>query len=215
MAVNEVTLIGNIGNDPEIAYLPSGATVANFTVATTETWMDKQTNQKQEKTEWHRCKAFDRGNYKMGEYIGQSCKKGTKIYVKGSLETHEWEKDGIKRYTTEIKVDTFEVLANGIPKDQQGQAQQAAPQGGGWGQQPPAQQPQPQSYGSLGNAPQTPPQGDQWSEYEAAGKAQGHPVEAVKKHPSVNGDLQKAIAAGLVVKKQAPGFDGIDDSIPF
>ncbi|AFM54877.1 hypothetical protein B621_gp31 [Marinomonas phage P12026] len=94
------------------------------------------------------------------------------------------------------------------------QAQQAAPQGGGWGQQPPAQQPQPQSYGSLGNAPQTPPQGDQWAEYEAAGKAQGHPVEAVKKHPSVNGDLQKAIAAGLVVKKQAPGFDDFDD-VPF
>lgn len=207
MSVNEVTLIGNIGNDPEIANLPSGATVASFTVATTETWMDKQTNQKQEKTEWHRCKAFDRGNYKMGEYIGQSCKKGTKIYIKGSLETREWEKDGIKRYTTEIKVDTFEVLANGIPKDQQGQPQQ------GYGQ-PPAQQPQPQSYGSWGNAPHTPPQANQWAEYEAAGKAQGHPVEAVKKHPSVNSDLQKAIAAGLVVKKEAPSIDDFDN-VPF
>ncbi len=96
------------------------------------------------------------------------------------------------------------------------QAQQASQQGGGWGQQPPAQQPQPQSYGSWGNAPQTSPQGDQWAEYEAAGKAQGHPVEAVKKHPSVNGDLQKAIAAGLVVKKQALGVDDFDSSeIPF
>jgi hypothetical protein len=92
------------------------------------------------------------------------------------------------------------------------QAQQPAPQGYG---QPPAQQPQPQSYGSWGNTPQTSPQTDQWSEYEAAGKAQGHPVEVVKKHPSVNGDLQKAIAAGLVVKKQVPNFDDIDDSIPF
>lgn len=95
------------------------------------------------------------------------------------------------------------------------QAQQAAPQGGGWGQQSPAQQqPQPQSYGSWGNTPQSAPQADQWAEYEAAGKAQGHPVEAVKKHPSVNGDLQKAIAAGLVVKKQAPGIDDFDN-VPF
>lgn len=179
MAVNEVTLIGNIGNDPEIANLPSGVTVASFTVATTETWMDKQTNQKQEKTEWHRCKAFDRGNYKMGEYIGQSCKKGTKIYVKGSLETREWEKDGIKRYTTEIKVDTFEVLANGIPKDQQGQEPQPAQQGYG------------QPSGSWG---------DPWQGLKPAGAAAHLTIEQIKQDPSINGNAQAAINFGWVVK---------------
>lgn len=109
---------------------------------------------------------------------------------------------------------TIEILSASLDNVFTMEGQASQPQTG-YGQPPAQQQPQPQSYGSWGNTPQTQPQADQWAEYEAAGKAQGHPVEAVKKHPSVNGDLQKAIAAGLVVKKQAPGFDEIDDMIPF
>jgi single-strand DNA-binding protein len=115
------------------------------------------------------------------------------------------------------QVITIEILSASLDDvfTMDGQApQQAQPAKQGYGQ-PQAQQPQPQSYGSWGNTPQTSPQADQWAEYEAAGKAKGHPIEAVKKHPSVNGNLQKAITAGLVIKKEAPDFDDMDDEIPF
>jgi len=199
MSVNEVRLIGNLGNDPEVNVLPSGASAANFTVATSETWKDKQTGQKQEKTEWHRCKAFDRGNYKMAEYIGESCKKGTKIYIKGSLETREWEKDGIKRYTTEIKVEDFEVMANGIPKD--GQAPQQAP-ASGFNQAPAQPKPQPQSFGSFNQASAA----DPWVNAVPAGEPaqKGATIEQIKGHDQVSGDFSKALALGWVDDGQIP-----------
>ena len=99
--VNKVILIGNLGADPEVRYMPNGNAVANITLATSESWKDKNTGQQQERTEWHRVCFFG----KIAEIVGQYLRKGSKIYVEGRLQTREWEKDGVKRYTTEIIVD--------------------------------------------------------------------------------------------------------------
>ncbi|MGH8460092.1 MAG: single-stranded DNA-binding protein [Stenotrophobium sp.] len=104
--VNKVILIGNIGKDPEVRYFPSGDAIASATLATTENWKDKQTGEAKEATEWHRL-SFPG---KLGEIAGKYLKKGSKIYVEGSLRTREWEKDGIKRYTTEIRVSEMQML---------------------------------------------------------------------------------------------------------
>ena len=104
--VNKVILIGNLGQDPEVRYMPNGNAVTNFTLATSETWKDKNTGADQEKTEWHRCVAFR----KPAEIIGEYMRKGSKIYVEGRLQTRQWEKEGQKHYTTEIVVDHFQFL---------------------------------------------------------------------------------------------------------
>lgn len=99
--VNKVILIGNLGGDPDVRYLPNGNAVANITLATTDSWKDKQSGQMQERTEWHRVVFFGR----VAEVVGEYARKGSKLYVEGRLQTREWEKDGIKRYTTEVVVD--------------------------------------------------------------------------------------------------------------
>lgn len=99
--VNKVILIGNLGGDPETRYLPNGNAVANITLATSDSWKDRETGQLQERTEWHRVVFFG----KLAEIVGQYLRKGSKVYVEGRLQTREWEKDGIKRYTTEVVVD--------------------------------------------------------------------------------------------------------------
>ena len=104
--VNKVILIGNLGKDPEVRYLPSGGAVTNTTLATSESWTDKATNEKKEKTEWHNVVFFN----KLAEIAGQYLKKGSKVYVEGSLRTRKWEKDGIDRYTTEIVVADMQML---------------------------------------------------------------------------------------------------------
>ena len=100
--VNKVILLGNLGKDPEIKYMPNGNAVANITLATSETWNDKSSGEKQEKTEWHRVVFFG----KLAEIVGQYLKKGSKIYVEGKLQTRKWQgQDGQDRYTTEVVVD--------------------------------------------------------------------------------------------------------------
>lgn len=99
--VNKVILIGNVGGDPEVRYMPNGNAVANVTLATSDSWKDKQTGQQQERTEWHRVVFFGR----LAEIVGEYVRKGSKLYVEGRLQTREWEKDGTKRYTTEVVVD--------------------------------------------------------------------------------------------------------------
>lgn len=99
--VNKCILIGNLGADPETRYMPNGNAVCNITLATTDSWKDRQTGQQQERTEWHRVVFFGR----LAEVAGQYLRKGSKIYIEGRLQTREWEKDGVKRYTTEIIVD--------------------------------------------------------------------------------------------------------------
>ncbi|AZG89416.1 single-stranded DNA-binding protein (plasmid) [Pseudomonas syringae pv. pisi str. PP1] len=99
--VNKVILVGTCGQDPEVRYLPNGNAVTNLSLATSEQWTDKQSGQKVEKTEWHRVSMFG----KVAEIAGEYLRKGSQVYIEGKLQTREWEKDGIKRYTTEIVVD--------------------------------------------------------------------------------------------------------------
>ena len=121
--VNKVILVGTCGQDPETRYLPNGNAVTNLSLATSEQWTDKQTGQKVEKTEWHRVSMFG----KVAEIAGEYLRKGSQVYIEGKLQTREWEKDGIKRYTTEIVVDmqgTMQLLGGRPQGDQQGQQQQ-------------------------------------------------------------------------------------------
>ena len=116
--VNKVILIGNLGSDPEVKTTPQGAQVANFSLATSEAWTDKASGEKKEKAEWHRLVLWRR----LAEIAGQYLKKGAKIYIEGKLETRSWEdKEGQKRYTTEVVVDQLEMLGG---DRQQGSAQE-------------------------------------------------------------------------------------------
>ena len=109
MALNKVFLIGNLGADPEMRYSQGGMAIARVRLATNEQWTDKS-GQKQERTEWHSVVAFG----KQAEYVGEYCKKGRQIFVEGSLQTRQWDdKDGNKRYTTEVKA--FRVQGLGGP----------------------------------------------------------------------------------------------------
>jgi|TARA_R110001592_G_scaffold299059_2_gene569953 single-strand DNA-binding protein len=149
--VNKVILIGNVGGDPEVRYLPNGNAVANVTLATSDSWKDKQTGQQQERTEWHRIVFFGR----IAEVVGEYVRKGSKMYIEGRLQTREWEKDGVKRYTTEIVVDIGGQM----------QLLDGKPQGGEQGmaprpqqQRPAAQQPnqRPAQQAPQQSAPQQP-----------------------------------------------------------
>jgi single-strand DNA-binding protein len=114
--VNKMTLIGTLGQDPESRPLPNGNSVCNLSVATGEVWTDKQSGQKMERTEWHRVVLYG----KIAEIATSYARKGSQVYIEGKLKTREWEKDGIKRYTTEIIVDqegTMQLL--GKPPAQQ------------------------------------------------------------------------------------------------
>jgi single-strand DNA-binding protein len=158
--VNKVILVGTCGQDPEVRYLPNGNAVTNLSLATSEQWTDKQSGQKVERTEWHRVSLFG----KVAEIAGEYLRKGSQVYIEGKLQTREWEKDGIKRYTTEIIVDmqgTMQLLG-GRPQGEQGQgAGGGAGAGGGnynQNQAPRQQAPRPQSQPQQSRpAPQQPP----------------------------------------------------------
>jgi single-strand DNA-binding protein len=147
--VNKVILVGNLGQDPETRYLPSGGAVTNVTLATSETWKDKTSGQQQERTEWHRVVFFNR----LGEIAGEYLRKGSKVYVEGSLRTRKWQgQDGQDRYTTEIVASEMQMLDSrgagsgdsfgGGQQYQQKAPQQNAPQQQQRPQQAPAAQPQ-------------------------------------------------------------------------
>lgn len=105
--INKVILIGHVGGDPEVRYMPNGNAVATISVATTEGWKDKQTGEKQERTEWHRVVCFNR----LGEIAGEFVRKGSKLYVEGSLRTRKWQDQaGQDRYTTEIVAADIQML---------------------------------------------------------------------------------------------------------
>ena len=135
--VNKVILIGNLGGDPETRYMPSGGAVTNITLATSETWKDKQTGQQQERTEWHRVVFFNR----LAEIAGEYLRKGSKVYLEGSLRTRKWQDktSGQDRYTTEIVASEMQMLdgrgEQGGGGFQQGGGQGFQQQGGGYGQQ--------------------------------------------------------------------------------
>ena len=140
--VNKVIIIGNLGNDPEQKAMPNGNAVVNITVATSESWKDKQTGQQQERTEWHRVVFFNR----LAEIAGQYLNKGSKVYLEGSLRTRKWQdQSGNDRYTTEIVASEMQMLDSResggqyqAPQQQAAPHQQQAPQQ--YQQQAPQQQ---------------------------------------------------------------------------
>lgn len=105
--INKVILIGNVGADPEVRYLPSGSAITTLSIATSESWKDKTTGEKQDRTEWHRVVCFNR----LGEIAGEYLRKGSKLYVEGSLRTRKWQdQQGQDRYTTEIIASDIQML---------------------------------------------------------------------------------------------------------
>ena len=155
--VNKVILVGTCGQDPEVRYLPNGNAVTNLSLATSEQWTDKQSGQKVERTEWHRVSLFGR----LAEIAGEYLRKGSQVYIEGKLQTREWEKDGIKRYTTEIIVDmqgTMQLLGSRQQNQDGGnQYNQGGGQGGNnYNQAPPRQQAQRPQQAPQRPAPQQP-----------------------------------------------------------
>ncbi|UWS28999.1 single-stranded DNA-binding protein [Erwinia pyrifoliae] len=155
--VNKVILVGNLGQDPEVRYMPNGGAVANITLATSESWRDKQTGETKEKTEWHRVVLFG----KLAEVAGEYLRKGSQVYIEGALQTRKWtDQAGVEKYTTEVVVNvggTMQMLGGRA----QGGGAPAGGQGGGnnngWGQ---PQQPQGGNQFS-GGAQQSRPQQQQ------------------------------------------------------
>lgn len=129
--VNKVILVGNLGADPEMRHTGSGTAICSFNLATSESWTDKQSGEKQERTEWHRVKIFGR----LAEIAGEYLKKGAQIYVEGRLQTRKWQdKDGHDRYTTEIVANEMQMLGSrggaGVPSDNFNQDQAPASENG-------------------------------------------------------------------------------------
>lgn len=127
--LNKVLIIGRLGKDPETRYTSGGDAVCNFSVATSESWKDKQSGEKKEKTEWHRIVAFRR----LGEICGQYLQKGKQVYIEGKLQTRAWEKDGTTRYAVEIVASTMQMLGD-----------KGQPSGGAEGRQDHAPRPKPE-----------------------------------------------------------------------
>ena len=147
--INKVILVGNLGQDPETRYMPSGNAVTNISIATSESWKDKQTGEQQERTEWHRVAFFNR----LAEIAGEYLKKGSKVYIEGSLRTRKYQaQDGSDRYSTEIIASEMQMLdsrgdmgGGGYQQQQGGYQQQGGQQqqnrgGGNYNQAPPQQQ---------------------------------------------------------------------------
>jgi len=131
--INKVILIGNLGQDPEVKYMPNGGAVTNVTVATSETWKDKNTGEQKENTEWHRVVFFRR----LAEIAGEYLKKGSKVYIEGRLQTRKWQdQSGNDRYTTEIIANEMQMLDS-----RGGGGGMGSGGGGGDYNKPPAQQP--------------------------------------------------------------------------
>lgn len=122
--VNKVILIGNLGADPEVRYMPSGGAVVNVNIATTDSWRDKNTGDRQERTEWHRVVFFN----KLAEIAGEYLRKGAQVYVEGSLRTRKWQgQDGQDRYTTEVVVSDLQMLGGRGSGSSSGQMNQQPP----------------------------------------------------------------------------------------
>jgi len=136
--INKVILVGNLGGDPETRYMPSGSAVTNFTVATNESWKDKQTGEQKERTEWHRVATFNR----LAEIAAEYLRKGSQVYIEGKLRTRKWQgQDGQDRYTTEIIADEMQMLGGRGAGGGGGSFGGGASQQGGGGGAPPAPAP--------------------------------------------------------------------------
>ena len=206
-SINKVIIIGTLGRDPEMRFLPNGNAVCSMSLATDEGYKDKNTGQQVDKTEWHRVEAFGR----LAEIIGEYLKKGSKCYIEGKLRTDEYEKDGIKRYSTKIIANEMTMLDSRNSQDsgsnagmgggygaapQQQQRPQSAPmqqQQPAYGQQAPQQQAPQQQYGQPQQAPAAPYSQPQQPMQQPAQQA---PQQAPQAQPNNS-------------------FDDFDDDIPF
>jgi len=199
--VNKVIVVGNVGQDPETRYSAGGAAITNLSIATSDSWKDKQTGQMQERTEWHRVVFFNR----LAEIAGEYLRKGSKVYVEGRLQTRKWQDQGGQdRYTTEIVANEMQMLDSRGAGDGMGGGQAM---GGGYGGQNPSQgapqQAAPQSAPNQGGYPQqggqgmAPPQQNQNPSYPP----QSNPGYAPKQQPAQ--------------ATPPPEMDSFDDDIPF
>ena len=208
--INKVILVGNLGKDPEQKSMPNGNAVTNITVATSESWKDKQTGQQQERTEWHRIVFFNG----LAEVAGQYLNKGSKVYIEGALRTRKWQdQTGNDRYTTEIVASEMQML------DSRGGAQQTDSQGGY--QQAPQQQAQQQQ--APQQAPQQQPQYQQQQpqhqpQHQQQAPQQTHqqaPQYAPQQAPQQQAPQQQAPQQQAPQAPQPSGMDDFDDDIPF
>lgn len=191
--VNKVILVGNIGGDPDIRYMPNGNAVTNVTIATSETWKDKQTGQNQERTEWHRVIFFNR----LGEIAGEYLRKGSKVYIEGSLRTRKWQaQDGSDRYTTEIVASELQMLDT--RNNQQGNE-------GYQNQQNSYQQQANTNQSRQNSAPQQPRQGNA----PANRQNQRSPHQNTPNSRDFNNNQ------GSYQQNQQGAYDDFDDDIPF
>ncbi len=126
-SVNKVILVGNLGRDPEMRYMPSGDAICNISIATTDTWKDKNSGDKKESTEWHRVVFFGR----QAEIAGQYLKKGSQVYIEGKLQTRKYQKDGVDHYATDIRADVMQFLGG-----REGTGEAPARESGGGQQRP-------------------------------------------------------------------------------
>lgn len=181
-SVNKVIIVGNLGKDPEMRAFPSGDQVANVTIATTDKWKDKQTGEMKEATEWHRV-VF---NGRLAEIVGQYLRKGSQVYVEGSLRTRKWtDQSGAEKYTTEIRADQMQMLGS---RQGMGGPGTGSADGGGYGggyEQPQQSQP-PRQYAAP-----------------AAAARPAAPAQAPRPAPAP------------AQSKASSGFDDMDDDIPF
>lgn len=188
--INKVILVGNVGADPDVRYLPNGNPVANLSIATSESWKDKQTGERQERTEWHRTVLFNR----LAEITSEYIKKGSKVYVEGSLRTRKWQdQNGQDRYTTEIVVSDLQML------DSRGAGQ------GNFGDSGFNQQPMNNQFSNNNNFQNQAPQ-QQSSPYQ--GGSQQQPAAPQ------NNNMQQPDNGGFM-SNQAQPIDNFDDDIPF
>ena len=227
-SVNKVIIVGNLGRDPEMRTFPSGDSVANVTVATTEKWRDKQTGESKSHTEWHRV-VF---NGRLAEIAGQYLRKGSLVYIEGSLRTRKWtDQSGMEKSTVEIRADQMTMLG-GRP-DNSDTGGYAAP-GGGYGQPQPGgqrggyqnNQANQNNQGGYGN--QGGQQGNQggYGQQDNGGGYAAAPAQASQQQrppapqPQSQPPAQRAAAAPMAAPMAPPtqagsGFDDIDDDIPF
>jgi single-strand DNA-binding protein len=196
-SVNKVVLIGNLGGDPEVRFTPGGQAVANFNIATSESWTNKEGN-REERTEWHRIVVWG----KLAELCGEFLAKGRKVYVEGRLQTRSYDKDGVTRYVTEIKAQDIQFL-----------------DGGGGGEA------RPQSAEQSGGAPQqrsAPPEGRAPSSNTSGGRPQSGGAPQQRSAPPRSGGAPANRGGGGRSQEPPPDFgspnyasDGDDDDIPF
>jgi len=221
--VNKVIIVGNLGQDPEVRFMPNGSAVANLTVATSETWKDKQSGEQKEKTEWHRIVIYQR----LAEIAGEYLKKGSKVYLEGRLQTRKWQnQQGADQYTTEIVANEMQMLdsrgqggggqSGGFAAQGQQQSGGFASQGqqqGGFSQQGQQQkQSAPQQQGGFSQS--TPQQQPQQQAYKPAQQQGGFSQQGQQQGQQQGGFSQQGQQQAPKVNPQEPTID-FDDDIPF